>query len=148
MTTHVDDLRGRRIYIDANVMVYFLDGTPPRAQEATIALRAAADGVFRAVTGDAAVAEVMVGPYRSADPMIVRSVRDFFRQPHLLEVVSHSAAVFDDAAMLRATHEMTFIDALHIATAAATGCDAIITNDRRMKPALGVNVIPLRSLVA
>ena len=148
MTTRLDDLRGRRVYLDANVLIYFLDGTPKRALEAAAVLHAAADGAFRAVTGDAAVAEVMVGPYRSGDPLVIRAVREFFRQPRLLEVLSHSAPVFDDAAMLRATQEMPFIDALHVATAAAAGCDAIVTNDKRMRPALGVEVVPLRSLSA
>lgn len=146
MTTRLDDLRGRRVYLDANVLIYFLDGTPKRAVEAAAVLRAAADGAFRAVTGDAAVAQVMVGPYRNGDPLVIRAVREFFRQPRLLEVLSHSAPVFDDAAMLRATQEMPYIDALHIATAAAAGCDAIVTNDKRMKPALGVEVLPLRSV--
>ena len=148
MTTRLDDLRGRRVYLDANVLIYFLDGTPKRALEAAAVLHAAADGAFRAVTGDAAVAEVMVGPYRSGDPLVIRAVREFFRQPRLLEVLSHSVPVFDDAAMLRATQEMPFIDALHVATAAAAGCDAIVTNDKRMRPALGVEVVPLRSLSA
>jgi len=148
VTTRLDEFRGRRVYLDANVLIYFLDGTPKRALEASAVLRASADGVFGAVTGDAAVAEVMVGPYRSGDPLVIRAVREFFRQPRLLEVLSHSPAAFDDAAMLRATQEMPFIDALHLATAAAAGCCAIITNNKRMKPALGVEVVPLRSISA
>jgi predicted nucleic acid-binding protein len=114
---------------------------------ATTVLAGARDGVFRAVTGDAAVAEVMAGPYRTGDQMLIRSVREFFAQPRLVEVVSHDARAFDDAAMLRGSLGLPFIDALHLATAAAQGCSAIITHDARLKPALGVEVVALTSPV-
>jgi len=146
VTTRIDDLRGRRVYLDANVLICFLDGASGQTPQATLTMQAAADGVFRAVTGDAAVAEVMVGPYRAGNQLMIRTVKEFFRQPRLLEVTAHSAQTFDDAAMLRATQTLPFIDALHLATAAAARCDALITNDRRLKSALGVEVIALRSI--
>ena len=143
MSTALDALRGRRIYVDANVFIFFLDGTPRLREPAATLLDAAREGEFQALTGDAAVAEVMVGPYRTGDSIIIRGVRDFFRQPRFLTVVGHSAEAFDDAAMLRGTLDMPFIDALHVATAAAHGCDALVTHDARMKSALGVEVLPL-----
>lgn len=45
--------------------------------------------------------------------------------------------------MLRGTLNIPFIDALHLATAAEAGCDAVISHDARMRPALGVDVVPL-----
>jgi len=146
VTTRIDDLRGRRVYLDANVLIYFLDGASGQTPQATCVLQGAADGVFRAVTSDAAIAEVMVGPYRTGNQMMIRTVKEFFRKTLLLEVTAHSAQAFDDAAMLRATQAMPFIDALHLATSAAARCDALITNDRRLKSALGVEVIALRSI--
>lgn len=139
-------LSGARVYLDANVFIYFLDGTPALKEHATRVLSAARDGALRAITGDAAVAEVMAGPYRTGDQMLIRSVREFFAQPRLIEVVSHDARAFDDAAMLRGSLGLPFIDALHIATAAAEGCEAIITHDARMKPALGVDIVLLETV--
>jgi len=45
--------------------------------------------------------------------------------------------------MLRGTLNIPFIDALHLATAADSGCDAVISHDARMRPALGVDIVPL-----
>ncbi|MFM9135162.1 MAG: type II toxin-antitoxin system VapC family toxin [bacterium] len=143
MSSAVDALSGRRVYIDANVFIFFLDGTPGLRDQARAVLNAAREGAFDAVTGDAAVAEVMVGPYRLGDPLVIRAAHDFFRQPRLVTVVGHTAEAFDAAAMLRGAHDMPFIDALHLATAAEAGCDAVITHDSRMRPALGVDVLPL-----
>ena len=142
----IDALRGQRVYIDANIFIYFLDATPSFIEPATDVLTAAQNGTFAAVTSQAVLAEVMVGPYRSGNPLIIRSVREFFHQPKLLEIVGHSDEAWDGAAMLRATLDVPFIDALHISTAASVGCTALVTNDARMKPALGVEIYPLASL--
>ena len=145
--TSVEELQGRRIYIDANVFIYFLDGSTDLAAPATTVLTAARQGRLSAVTGEAVVAEVMVGPYRTRDQMLIRSTREFFAQPHFIEIVGHSTQAWDDTAMLRGSTDVPFIDGLHMATAALARCDAIITHDRRMRPALGVDVIPLAELV-
>jgi predicted nucleic acid-binding protein len=147
VTASTQILAGRRIYIDANVFIYLLDGTTRWAAPATSILAAARAGQFAAVTGEAVVAEVMVGPYRSRDPMLIRSARELFALPRLVEVVGHPAKVWDDAAMLRGTLDVPLIDGLHVATAAAAGCDCLVTNDRRMRPALGVDVVPLADLL-
>ena len=143
MTASLGSLEGKRVYIDANVFIFFLDGTPGLREPASVVLTAAREGAFHAVTGDAAVAEVMAGPYRLGDPLIIRATRDFFHQPRFLTIVRHTAETFDAAAMLRGTLDIPFIDALHLATAAEAGCNAVITHDARMRPALGVDVVPL-----
>lgn len=134
---------GRRVYLDANVFIYFLSGSVTWAPTVELLLTAARDGQVNAVTGDAVVSEIMVGPYRDRDPLVVRSVREFFGEPGFLEIVSHSPKAWDDAAVLRGTLGMPMIDALHVATAAEARCDALISNDQRMKAALGVEVIGL-----
>ena len=143
VTTALEGLRGQRVYLDANVVIHYLHGEGPKADSAAAILEAASRGEFIAVTGELAVAEVMVGPYRTGDPLVIRAARAFFRQPRLLTVVEHSRQAFDDAAMLRGTLDLPLIDALHLATAADTGCTALVSNDRRMRPALGVEISPL-----
>lgn len=142
----LDSLTGRRVYVDANVFIYFLDQSTPQSSAATATLEAAAAGNFSAVTGHAAVAEVMVGPYRLGDPLIIRKVKEFFGSATWLEVVDHPAQAFDDAALLRAASGMPFVDALHVATASLSRCDVVLTYDARMKPGLGVNVVALSAV--
>jgi len=139
----LDSVAGRRVYIDANVFIYFLDQSTAHADDATAILEAAAAGRFTAVTGQAVVAEVMVGPYRQGDPLVIRKVKEFFASAVWLDVVDHPAQAFDDAALLRATSGMPFIDALHISTASLSRCDVVLTQDARMKPGLGVGVVAL-----
>ena len=142
----LDSLTGRRVYVDASVFIYFLDQSTPHAAAATATLEAAATGEFTAVTGHAVVAEVMVGPYRQGDPLVIRKVKEFFGSAQWLEVVDHPVQAFDDAALLRATSGMPFVDALHVATASLSRCDVVLTHDARMKPGLGVNVVALSAV--
>lgn len=141
-------LGGRRIYVDANVFIYFLDATPHLREPASLLLHGARSHVFQGITGDAAVAEVMVGPYRMGNQLMIRNTQDFFQQPRFIDIVGHTSRTFQDAAMIRGTLDVPFIDALHLATAASAHCDGIVTHDSRMKAALGVEVIPLTSLGA
>ena len=142
----LDPLFGRRVYVDANVFIYFLDQSSPQALAATKILEAAAAGDISAVTGQAAIAEVMVGPYRQGNPLVIRTVREFFDSSTWLDKIDHPAKAFDDAALLRAASGMPFVDALHVATASLSRCDVIVTHDARMKPGLGVDVVALSAL--
>jgi predicted nucleic acid-binding protein len=145
--TSLEDLHGRRVYVDANVFIYFLAGSPAWGGVSGSIFEAAREGRITSITGDAAVAEVMAGLYRVGDQMMIRSAREFFAQPQFVDVVGHPASVWDDTAMLRGEMGMPMIDALHVATAARSRCEVVVTNDERMKPALGVDVVPLSSLV-
>lgn len=140
------DLVGRRLYLDANVFIYFLDGDNPFFQSAAKLLNAAAEEIFSAVTGDAAVAEVMVGAYRAGNPYAISRFRNFFNKEGFVECRPHDSTCFDTAAMLRGTTGVPLIDALHLATAKQSGCDGLVTGDLRMKPALGLPIVNLRAL--
>lgn len=146
MASLAQTLTDRRVYLDADVFIYFLSGSSPWAQATGTLLAAAREGQLRAVTGEAVIAEVMVGPYRRRDPLQIRSVREFFDQPGFLEIVRHCEKCWDDAAMLRGTLDVPLIDALHVATAAQARCDVLVTNDQRMQSALGVEVLSLSAL--
>ena len=120
-------LAGRRVYIDSNVFIYFLDRAPTLARAADDVMALASSGACQGVTGDLAVAEVLVGPYRHGDVDAVDRIRGFFRTPDLLTVVSHSSADFLLAARVRGEQGAGLVDALHVATALNAGCTVLVT---------------------
>jgi len=120
------------LYVDANVLIYMLD---PASEWHPLAMRlvsSAADGRVALVTGDVAMSEVMVMPYRHGDPEIVREVRQLFEAPSPIRVIEHPRSVFDLAAQIRGRLGAGLVDALHLATAIEAGCDALISHDARM----------------
>ena len=137
----------QRVYLDSNVFVYFLDRNPVYFPLVAPLLEAINSGDIIGVTGDAAVAEVMVRPYQTGDPTLVAGIKSFFGTAGFLAVRSHDAAAFDLAAQLRARHGMKFIDALHVATAISAECRFLITNDGDFRSQVAIEVISLRGLL-
>ena len=139
-------LRGQRVYVDTNIFIYFLEQNTEFFPAAAPVLQAMDKQDFFGFTGEIAVAETMVGPYRTKNPASIATTRDFFRTNKSLTVLSHDSAIFDHAAQLRATERMRFIDAVHIATAVAAACTFFITNDTALRTIGGLGVVQLKTL--
>lgn len=140
------ELLGERCYVDATPIIYLLEGHDvflPRVRPVVVA---AAQGQLSLVTGDAAAAEVLVRPYRSGDEAIVRGLRSFLGDPHIIEVRRHTARDFDDAARIRAAHGTPLVDALHLATARNAECTVLVTADARMPAVPGLEIVRLQDL--
>jgi len=144
----VKRLRDRRVYLDANVFIYFLEREPRFFEHVAPVMAWAYAGDLVAVTGDAAVAEVMVLPYRKGGPEVVRRFTDFFETRNLLDIRSHGGRDFDDASRLRADLGLPLVDALHLATARRAACEFFLTNDTRIPSIAGLAVIPIGCLVS
>ncbi len=140
-------LVGKRVYIDTNVFIYFLDRHDTFFKLVEPLFQACISHKFFGTTGDAAVAEVMVGPYRQDDPALAARFKRFFAQKGFLTIVPHDSEVFDAAAMLVARKRLKFIDALHVATAIHAGCQFFITNDAGIASVEGLEVVSLNALL-
>lgn len=136
-------LTGAFVYLDSNVPIYLLRGEGRHFERADAVMNALRrDGVI-VVIGDAVVSEVMVGAYKSNDPVVQDRTRAFLEDTGLFTVRSHDASDFDLAARLRAMYRIAFVDALHIATAMNAGCTALITNDKRLGDINGLDILQL-----
>lgn len=140
----LQQLQGQRIYIDANVFIYFLEKSPVFFPVVAEVLGASSQHQVFAYTGDAAVAEVMAGIYRLDKPALTKQCKAFFGNPHLLTVVRHDAKSFDLATLLVARQRFKLIDSLHLATALQHSCKALITNDAGMVSINGLEVLHLQ----
>ena len=137
------ELDGHRVYFDANAFIYFLDQHPRYVDLVTPIFEAAYAGQLEAVTGQIAVAEVMVGPYRSGDQRIIERTAAFFETPNLFDIRPHGHREFDEAARLRARTSLLLVDALHVATARHSGCDYFVTNDARIRSESDLTVLQI-----
>ena len=153
---------GKKVYIDSCVFIYFLDRyiAPDTEHKrnrvnffdvAALILEACAKQRCFGVTGDAAVAEVFVSPYRKNDQLQIARFKRFFEQKNFLNVLSHDKSTFDTAAQIVAQHRLKLIDALHVATAVQSNCAFFITNDLSIQSgipkSLSLEVVCLRDLL-
>ena len=140
-------LRGQRVYIDANYLIYFLDRAESYFDIVAPIFQACDHSDFLGFTGDAAVCEVMVHPYRNKSPSEIARGKSLFSRPGFLTVLRHDADTFDLTAQIRAGSNMRFLDALHYATALQAGCKYLLTNDHDFKSTVTLEVISIQSLI-
>jgi predicted nucleic acid-binding protein len=131
------------VYLDANVVIYFVEGRPhwgPRAAARVNALRASGD---RFAVSDLTRLECRVSPLRLGQTVLLAQFDAFFAA-HDVTVLGLTAAVCDKATELRAAHNFKTPDALHLAAAVVHGCDRFLTNDSRLNActALPIDVLP------
>jgi predicted nucleic acid-binding protein len=140
-------IRGHRIYLDANFLIYFFDKKEPYFSVVSeIIVTCDRNAVF-GYTGDAAVAELMVYPYKTKSEIEIARGKAFFARENFLTVLPHSSDLFDMASRLRAETGMKLIDSLHYATALKTGCKFLLTNDKGIRSTPDLEVILVQDLV-
>jgi predicted nucleic acid-binding protein len=139
---------GKRVFFDANLLIYFFNDREPYGELARKLIIAAQKRSFFAVTSNAVVAEVMVHPYRNGDPEVIAKFNQFFLQD-FISVVGVPDELYNTASLFAGTRSMKLMDALHYATAKHHRCEVIISNDKKFEnQLLDMDVINLDDLLA
>jgi uncharacterized protein len=124
-----------RVYLDASPVIYAVEQV--LGYGAAVDARLAAPGVVP-VTSELTRLECRVKPLREGDAALLADFDSFFAEA--VTVVALTRAVIDRATELRARHGVRTPDALHLAAAAASGCDVFLTNDLRLAHVPGIPV--------
>jgi len=146
----VDELcsRHRRIAFDANVFIYLFEGSGALSLAAASILDAISAGRSTGIAATIALSELIAGPVRAGDQTMAERYLDAIRSIEHLHVVPATAEIAADAGVVRGRTGLTLADALHVATARAAGASAMVTNDRRIRSMLQLDVVQLADLVA
>lgn len=142
----IDALRGLVVYFDANIIISIVEGYPAQRMVLSNLVRALDSGLFRTLTSELTLAEVLVGPFRVSNPMYEITYGAVLSGQQQIELVPVTREILVDAARLRAESRMQLPDAIHIATALRQGCDIFLTNDHRLSPPVGLTITTLAEL--
>lgn len=140
-------IQGRRVYIDTNIFIYFLERHDRYFDAVLQFFQLFNKGQSLAYTGDAVVAETLYKPYQLNDAVRVSEFKEFFSHDEFITVLPHTKKEFHLAAELAPKHGMKLIDALHYATASLAGCKFILTNDQGFASSDAIEVIRLDQLL-
>ena len=119
-------------YLDSNVVIYIIERHPrwgPVAAARIAALRAIG-GTF--AISDLTRFECRIGPLQDRNAALLGEFDAFFASPNV-HILSMTAAVCDRGAVIRATHGLKALDALHLAATIEAYCDLFLTNDSRLR---------------
>jgi predicted nucleic acid-binding protein len=140
-------LRGiTRIHLDSAPLIYFVERNPVYfGRMKAIMGRVRPNGLhlsFSVIT----VPEVLNKPIAQGDAKLQTLYRALLTQTRNVELHPLTLTIAEKAASLRARHNLRTPDAIQIATAIETECDAFLTNDKGFTRVADLRVLILDEL--
>ncbi len=108
---------GQRVYLDANVFIYWLEDVPGYAEKVEPVFTWLQEGRVAAVTSELSLAEVLQKPIGDSAVQRQRAYEQFLQSRGKFTMAPISRAVLVRAAALRHATRLSLPDAIHAATA-------------------------------
>jgi predicted nucleic acid-binding protein len=128
-----DELKGKRIYFDANIYIYLMEGFP--ALETS--LRDIRDSLYygeaHICTSELTLCEVLVPAFRSNNTELLMLYRKFIEDSGAFDLIPTTREIYIRASLLRAQLGLKSPDAIHVSSAIASKCSVFLTNDKVLR---------------
>jgi predicted nucleic acid-binding protein len=135
--------------VDTSVFIYALERKSPFALAAEAVLHAVIEGHPTAAISKLVLAELLVVPYRAQRPDVASKYVHYLESYPNLTLVAPGVEICRTAARLRGeVSALKLPDAIHLATAVASGATAFVTNDARLPAAKDLPVLLLSDLAS
>jgi predicted nucleic acid-binding protein len=142
-----DALRGvTRLGLDSAPLIYLIEAHPIYRPLVREAVRRISDGQMAGITSVVTLGEVLVQPFARGDVLLQQRYRNALLNGTGLRTLPIDEGMAERAAELRARYGMRLPDALQIAVAITEGCEAFLTNDRRLARVTELRVLVLDDL--
>ncbi len=142
-----DALRGIRLLaIDSAPLIYVVEQHPTYFDRMRFILKHVYNGPISAVGSTLILTEVLALPLRLGKPNLVNDYEQIINNSVGFQLVSVDKKIARRAVELRAKYGLKTPDALHIATALESYCDAFLTNDLGLKRVTEIQVLVLDEL--
>jgi predicted nucleic acid-binding protein len=122
-------LSGNRVYLDANTIIYALEGFAQYANLQAGLPDPLDAGAFVAVTSEITLLETIVGPCKAGKVNEEAELRAFLTSRVNLIIEPVTTAVLEKAIDLRVQYGLKSPDAIHLATGILANCDLFVTRD-------------------
>jgi predicted nucleic acid-binding protein len=139
-------LRGKVIGLDTAPLIYFIEEHPRYLKTVKPFFQALSRGEFRVVTSIITLLEVLIHPLRRGNTELACQYRDILFDVEGLTTCVLSEDIAEEAAYLRAQHNLRVPDAIQLATATHLGASAFLTNDMRLPSSSTLDLLILDHL--
>ena len=142
----INDLQKNTVGIDTGQLIYFIEENSAYIETVRFFFEAMDRGDFMVVTSTVTLLEVLVHPLRRNNRELATEYRDILLNSKLttLEV---SSSIAEQAAQLRAAHNIRTPDAIQISAALSAGASHFFTNDIRLPEIPSIQILSLDALV-
>ncbi|MDY6844694.1 MAG: PIN domain-containing protein [Thermodesulfobacteriota bacterium] len=142
----INDLQGKTVGLDTAPLIYFIEENAVYIEAVRLFFEAMDKGNFAVITSTVTLLEVLVHPLRSNNKELAAEYRDILLNSRLM-TLEVSNAIAEQAAQLRAAHNIRTPDAIQISAALEAGATHFFTNDIRLPEIPAIQIISLDTLV-
>jgi predicted nucleic acid-binding protein len=142
-----DALSGvKSLYIETTPLIYYVEENPAYIDRMEIIIGRVEDTSLRAVCSVITLTEVLIHPIQMGRGDLETAYRNILISGSAIHLFWVDVAIAERAAHLRSQYGLRTPDALHVATAIIAGCDAFLTNDKRLARITEILVLVLDKL--
>ena len=135
-----------KIYFDSAPLVYYVEENPTYIKQMDAIIQEIENAGIEAFSSVILLPEVVMLPMRLGKTQLVRAYRDILFNSRQFQLADVSLKMAERATTLRANYNLRTPDAIHMATALETGCEAFLTNDLGLKRVHEITVLVLDAL--
>ena len=138
-------LSRNNVLLDTSAIIYFLTGREPYMAHLVPLFNRVLTGQTTAFVSTVTEAELLVRPEKEGDREAALHIADLLSEDGI-EVIPMNRRIARRAASVRARHDLAPADAIIVATAIESGCDAVVGNDRRWQRLDEIDYVHLDAL--
>jgi predicted nucleic acid-binding protein len=132
-----------RLYLDTNILVYAMETDYDEGLRARRCLKQIDRREVEGVTSEITLAEALRGANASSRPELFQACCELIVAGGALQLVPVTRDILISAARLETERKIELPDGIHVATAVSTGCDAFLTEDKRLPTPPGLRKLSL-----
>lgn len=136
----------RTLAIETAPFIYFVEQHPTYVDRMRAIFHRVNRGTLQVITSVITLTEVLVMPIQTGHVQYQQEYREMLLNTAHISTLSVSSVIADRAASLRVQYGLRTADALHVATALVSGCNAFLTNDFGLKRVQDVRILVLDEL--
>ncbi|MBA4368014.1 MAG: PIN domain nuclease [Desulfobacterium sp.] len=142
----INALQGKTVGLDTAPLIYFIEENPKYIETVRLFFEAMDRGSFLVVTSTVTLLEVLVHPLRCNNRELATEYRDILLNSKLM-TLEVSNVIAEQAAQLRAVHNIRTPDAIQISAALDARATYFFTNDIRLPDIPSIQILSLDSLI-
>jgi len=123
----------RQLGFDTSPFIYFVERHPAYLPMVREIIRRVDVGIMKGFASVITLTEVLVHPIYNGDTALENEYRNLLQDSRNFELVPIDAEIAAQASELRSHHNLRTPDALQIAAVLSVGCEAFLTNDKKLR---------------
>lgn len=143
----VESLHGKIVALDTTPLIYFIEEHPIYLKVVEPFFQAVEHGDITVVTSIVTLLEALVHPIKNANEELAQKYRELLFNSEGLTTITLSQEIAEEAARLRAFHNIRTPDSIQMATAITEGASFFLTNDMRLPLLSTLSTLTLDNLM-